>query len=1015
MIKKLFTLFFIVSVTQLQAQQSSVTYRLQQYTTDNGLPSNLIRGMQWDAATGFLWIVSEGGLSRFNGVDFRLYNKEKVSPAAPENPLYTVRNNKGSIYISDGSGNIYTVKNNAATLSKPASLSSSFINYLFIAVSDTFFNTKIKTPPVFAAPFQKIVSLSDTSCIILFKNSLYAYSISLPRPVPLPAASQNISALFKSADTCVYITNNMQAFSINPATLACTPVTLQATDKSIFNFTNSYSRLFWHNGTAKPVIIKNNNAWALLYKNNSITATLITNAVPDGTDIYAVEYAERNKTLFIGTESQGIISITENPMQPKKRNNANPKNKNAYFAQLALDDNNILTNEGDVIGRSSPYNKPLPIKGKFSTRVSITNNNNLVWYNATDAALGYNCLHQYNMATGTTKVFDKIKYYTNVEESVSQNYFANNKGIGILRADSIFYLHQYNNGKSDLSMYDFKETAPGVFIMAGCNGILRFNTNTNVLDTLYSAPNVCFGGLWKFKDYVFWGSYGYGFYVYKNGVVKQMPVDKNEYLLYCHCFVPDAYGYCWISTNRGLFKVQINEMLAHFENSSIPVYYHYFGKKDGIEMTELNGGCTPCALTLPDETISFPTMDGLLWAHPPTINPIIPEGDIYIDEISIDGELINPDSIQYKLLPAGAQEIILKLGFAAWCNKENLYIDYQLNDTLHWKKFKDADNAVIQLNGLAAGSYTLRIRKRSGFGVNNYVYKTVQFEIEKNWYNRWWFYALVAGAIFGLIALVNFIRTRQYALRQKKLEMQVAEKTKELQHKNEVLEKNDAIKTRLISIISHDIVTPLKFLTMAGKNLVEKKAVMPEQLQEDTLKEMATTSQELHQLSTNILNWIKYQNENRRLAKETFNVHDVAGHVTGIMQTLAKQKKLQLLNNIPENVELHQYLEPLRILVYNLVANAINFTEKGSITINAAKTAGKTIITVTDEGVGMTPEQIQNIMGDQFIVSSANIDNRKGNGLGYLIIKDLIKMMGATLQINSEKGKGTTVAVVIPD
>ena len=59
----------------------------------------------------------------------------------------------------------------------------------------------------------------------------------------------------------------------------------------------------------------------------------------------------------------------------------------------------------------------------------------------------------------------------------------------------------------------------------------------------------------------------------------------------------------------------------------------------------------------------------------------------------------------------------------------------------------------------------------------------------------------------------------------------------------------------------------------------------------------------------------------------------------------------------------------------------------------------------------MTQEQINNIMADHFIISSANVDNRKGNGLGYLIIKDLLKIMRASIVIDSEKEKGTTVAV----
>ena len=62
----------------------------------------------------------------------------------------------------------------------------------------------------------------------------------------------------------------------------------------------------------------------------------------------------------------------------------------------------------------------------------------------------------------------------------------------------------------------------------------------------------------------------------------------------------------------------------------------------------------------------------------------------------------------------------------------------------------------------------------------------------------------------------------------------------------------------------------------------------------------------------------------------------------------------------------------------------------------------------------MTAEQIQNIMADQFIISSANIDNRKGNGLGYLIIKDLLKMMGASFNIKSRKEYGSAISVIIP-
>ena len=62
----------------------------------------------------------------------------------------------------------------------------------------------------------------------------------------------------------------------------------------------------------------------------------------------------------------------------------------------------------------------------------------------------------------------------------------------------------------------------------------------------------------------------------------------------------------------------------------------------------------------------------------------------------------------------------------------------------------------------------------------------------------------------------------------------------------------------------------------------------------------------------------------------------------------------------------------------------------------------------------MSPEQIQRLLADHVIITSANVDNKKGHGLGYLIIKDLIKTMDAVLTIESEKGSGTTVSVKLP-
>ena len=116
-------------------------------------------------------------------------------------------------------------------------------------------------------------------------------------------------------------------------------------------------------------------------------------------------------------------------------------------------------------------------------------------------------------------------------------------------------------------------------------------------------------------------------------------------------------------------------------------------------------------------------------------------------------------------------------------------------------------------------------------------------------------------------------------------------------------------------------------------------------------------------------------------------------------------------NLVDEKVEVNQFYEPLKILIYNLLTNAIHFTEKGAILVDAVVGDGYITVSVKDEGIGMTPEKIKSLMADQVVISSANVDNKKGHGLGYLIIKDLLKTMGATLHIESKKGEGSKVSI----
>ncbi|PQJ08903.1 hypothetical protein CJD36_021790 [Flavipsychrobacter stenotrophus] len=261
--------------------------------------------------------------------------------------------------------------------------------------------------------------------------------------------------------------------------------------------------------------------------------------------------------------------------------------------------------------------------------------------------------------------------------------------------------------------------------------------------------------------------------------------------------------------------------------------------------------------------------------------------------------------------------------------------------------------------------------------------------------------------------IVRFV-VKQVVVKQKIFRLLLERKAREIHLKNEALEKSNMIQTRLISIISHDIISPLRFIHISSKNLIDGKNEDSREMQEEMLAEISHTSKELELLSTNIMNWIKYQNENRRMIKEQFDLHQMANQIFGIFQGLARQKNITFKNEVNTGSILYQYMEPVKIVLYNLILNALNFTEQGCITISGGESKKGILIKVKDEGKGMTKDQIDNVMSEHFIVSSANVDKRKGHGLGYLIIKDMLKFVDAKFVIKSKPGQGTSVTIFLP-
>ncbi len=972
-------------------------YNIEYITTENGLPSDGIKALQLDEKMGFLWIATEAGLVRYNGQNFTTFNTDNF-PHLHSNKMFPLsRKPDGQIFVIS-SGELLYVKDNILI---PHIYSKEHTDKHGVNLINTYLK---EGPPkgsnIGITDFDRFVPIDSTLCLIAQSDTLWEVKSGVNKKTPLCSLPPR-TAIFKIDDN-IFIRDSKEKFYI-----------YEWSNKNIKKIALSNKRdilptgkkhLFWEPGMKCPIVLEGTSAWTLHYEDGAITSELICDEIPQNFLVKYIQYYIANKTLFLGTASKGLIVIRKNYLSNVKKNKTEFDEPNAIYAQIPLPNGNILANTGDIIGPNKATIQNLPIDKEFNNNTFLTKDS-ILWYSRRDSLFIYDYFNHSRRFIKHVNGSANLVFAT----TGNQTYMANYQGVYSINKNGIDTVFSYKGIGDPFDMIELKQ---GILAIASSKGLFTYNINKKIIDTI-QRTNAPSRSLRKYKNYLFIGTYGDGVYIYKDGIIKKIPLDNNNYLNYTHCFILDTSGYCWMSTNRGLFKASLNDMLTSFEKNIPYIYYHFFGRNEGMDITEMNGGCTPCGIIMKNHDISFPTMDGALWVKP-SMPLILPDSNVFIDQIIVNGHKQFSQSTDSLVFNSQTHEISFNIGFSAICNKENIYLQYNLNSVSDkWEKI-DVQHPVIRLSNLPYGIHTLYIRKLKGFGTNNYVVKKIIFEILPPWYMIWWGQAILVFTFLIIVAVISIMANRASLRRQRRLRNLLDKKTEEILKQNEKLEKNDRIKTRLISIISHDIITPLKFLHLTSKYLSERKSSLSENLQNETLEEVVNTSRELELLSTNILNWIKYQNEERRIVKEQINLHELVEQVFTMLKSLAHKNNTELINNVPTNLVVTQFVDPIRIIVYNLVVNAINFTLKGSITISCELIIDDIQLTVKDTGMGMSKSQVNNIKSDLMIISAANVNKRSGNGLGYLIIKDLLKMISGEFEIESKHNVGTTVFIIFP-
>jgi len=313
-----------------------------------------------------------------------------------------------------------------------------------------------------------------------------------------------------------------------------------------------------------------------------------------------------------------------------------------------------------------------------------------------------------------------------------------------------------------------EDTAGGLWIGTHGNGLHRFQAGQHLaLHTEDGLPNEYVRSLFADQDGSVWvGMYGGGLRRWKDGrlapaaAARDLPDD-----VICH-FEDDGNGQFWISTHHGLFRVAKAELNAFADGRLKRVACIVYGKFDGLPTVEFSGGIQPAGWHARDGRLWFATDSGLVAVNPAgvTINPCPPP--VAVESLLVDGDLFASSRdqgpavrnlAQKILIPAGRTQVEFHFTALSYTAPENVRFQYRL-DGLQQEWMEAGPNRVATYNYLPPGNYAFQVRAANNDGVWNETGARVAFELLPHFWQRGWFRTCAVLGVIGLVWLAYYAR-----------------------------------------------------------------------------------------------------------------------------------------------------------------------------------------------------------------------------------------------------------------
>ena len=949
---------------------ATAQYHLDHWTTDDGLPQNSIRSIT-QTRDGYLWMTTFDGLVRFNGVQFKVFDKSNTRGLSTNRFTAVYEDTQGTLWAGTGDGGLTRYRDGRFTSYTPAdgapagevlAFAPDLKGELLIRIGAGQFYLRegkfISAPPEYGtkthylAPSRTEWTIGPHETKQLKDGGTIDYPLTLSIPEGVSPYEDSKGNLWIGDKSGVYSLRDGQITRFSkkdgvPASVVLRP------------YCEDDEGGVWF--AADPLARFKDGKFTSYGKDSALGGLSISSLFKD-----------REGTIWIGT-SRGLFRLAKQFITGYST--ANGLLDREVYPILQSRNGDIWV--GSILGLSRFrdgvfHNTPLPASYNVVQALGEDNTGGL-WVGIVGGLL---LRHENGRLINLSGLVQKAIVSTILTDRGGDVWVGSERGLFRFREGRVIAHYTTKEGLPSDDVTVIHEDHQGALWIATSGNLSRFEEGRFVTYAMSDglATNHI-RSIYEDQEGTFWiGTYDDGLRRFRDGRFFSYRMEHGLFNNGVFQILEDRHGSFWISCNKGIYRVSRRELNDFADGKISRINSVAYGKRDGMLNSECNGGRLPAGIIARDGKFWFPTQAGVAVIDPEAVyvNPDAPP--VLIESVTLER---NPIDFQHGItVQPGQRGLEISYTGLSYIKSDQIRFKYKLEgmDT-DW--IDAGTRRVAYFPYPPPGNYTFRVIAANSDGVWNNTGASINLVVRAPFWRRWWFLLLCIGSVMAIGTFIVMGRVARLKRRQAEREAfsQRLIESQEAERKRLAGELHDSLGQNLLMVKS--------FAQIGLNSLAEGKSAR-EHL--TGISEMTSLAlDEVHEIARNLR---PHQLERLGLTRTIEQMVRHASDSTDI-DFITQIDDIDALLSKASEINLYR-------VVQECVNNVLKHSAAANCWLTIKRTATGAQILCKDNGKGFDPEATSH-----------------ENGIGLIDIAERVRMLGGRYTRESAPGKGVTIRITI--